>query len=202
MDRKLFFLIIMAFFISTFFPGCTTHNAVMTFQKETGQMAHPGIDYLKAIVVYDSWSGNTELIADEIARVLHCPSVKVDNAEEYTMAEYNLIVVGSPVHGGMPTDEIENFLSSLETIHASAVFVTYGAPLFGSFTANRCLDSMEEKLQGTSLGRFKCNGFHKIFLTYPRHPDKEDKSEAALFAAGLMERVPYDNLPEKQLLQQ
>ncbi len=202
MNRKLLFLIIMAFFIGTFFSGCTTHNAVMTFQKEVVEMEHPGIDYLKAIVVYDSWSGNTGLIADEIARVLHCPSIKVDNVGEYAMADYDLIVVGSPVHGGMPTDEIENFLSSLETIHASAVFVTYGAPLFGSFTANRCLDFMEEELQGTSLGRFKCNGFHKILLTYPRHPDEEDKSEAALFAASLLERVPYDALQEKHLPKQ
>lgn len=190
MNKKLLCLIIMVFFVGIIPSGCTTHNAVMTFQKEAAEMESPGVDYLKAIVVYDSWSGNTALIADEIARVLHCPSVQVDSAGEYAMADYDLIVVGSPVHGGMPTGKVDDFLSGLETIHASAVFVTYGAPLFGSFTANRCLDSMEEKLQGTSLGRFKCNGFHKIFLTYPRHPDEEDKSEAALFAAGLLKRVP------------
>ena len=190
MDKKLLCLTIMVFFVGILSSGCTTHNAVMTFQKEAAKMEASDANDLKAIVVYDSWSGNTALIADEIARVLHCPSIQVDNAGEYAMADYDLIVVGSPVHGGMPTDKIDTFLSELESVKTSAVFVTYGAPLFGSFTANRCLDSMEEKLGQTSLGRFKCNGFHKIFRTYPRHPDEEDKSEAALFAAGLLARVP------------
>ena len=201
MNRRLLCLIIMVFFVGINSSGCTTHNAVMSFNQEAAGIEHPGIEYLQAIVVHDSWSGNTALIADEIARVLHCPSVQVDNIGEYAMADYDLIVVGSPVHGGMPTDEIDTFLSELESVKASAVFVTYGAPLFGSFTANKCLDSMEEKLCQTSLGRFKCNGFHKIFLTYPRHPDEEDKSEAALFAAGLMERFPYDDIQEGKSLQ-
>jgi len=107
--------------------------------------------------------------------------------------------VGSPVHGGMPTSKMDDFLSELEPVNASAVFVTYGAPLFGSLTATRCLNSMEDQLNETCIGRFKCNGFHKIFRTYPCHPDEEDKSEAALFAAGLLERLTTDDILENTL---
>jgi len=171
------------------FSGCATHNAAMDFHTEALPTLAPGSEYLKSIVVYDSWSGNTGKIADEIARVLNCPSVHVDKTAEYFPGHYDLIVVGSPVHGGVPTGKIEEFLAGLEDVSASAVFVTYGAPFFGSWTADRCLSSMEEQLAGTSVGRFKCNGLHKILRTYPSHPDDTDLTEAARFAEGLLERV-------------
>ena len=66
-----------------------------------GDSATPG--YFNAIVVYDSWSGNTRQIAGQIAAGLNCPAIAVDDAADLVAAEYDLIVVGSPVHGGMPT---------------------------------------------------------------------------------------------------
>ena len=201
MNRRLFCAILIAVLGSFLFSGCTTHNAVMTFNKDVLESEKAGLEDLSAIVVYDSWSGNTRLIAEEIAGVLNCPAIPVDEVQDCVMEDYDLIVVGSPVHGGMPTSKIDDFLSELSSVKASAVFVTYGAPLFGSFTANRCLNSMEEKLHKTCLGKFKCNGFHKIFRTYPLHPDEEDKSEAARFAAGLLERFPYEDAPAVEALQ-
>jgi flavodoxin len=189
MNQRKYCLLIIAFLISVLFSGCATHNAAMDFHADVRQFQQTNPEYPKSIVVYDSWSGNTGKIADEIARALNCPSVHMDDIGEYFPGQYDLIVVGSPVHGGRPTDKIETFLSELENINASAVFVTYGAPFFGTFTANRCLDFMEKELHQTSLGRFKCNGLHKIFRTYPSHPDETDISEAALFAEGLLARL-------------
>ena len=60
---------------------------------------------------------------------------------------------------------------------------------------------MEKKVGDTCIGRFKCNGFHKIFRTYPRHPDEVDKLEAALFAIGLLERIPIDDIRENKVQQ-
>jgi len=204
MTRKLFCSILIVFLGCLLFAGCTTHNAAMTFHADLSEFAagteRP--ESIKSIVVYDSWSGNTGMIAEEIADVLNCPAIMVDDAYECAISEFDLLVVGSPVHGGMPTSKIDDFLSELAPVKASAVFVTYGAPLFGSFTANRCLNSMEEKLNQTSIGRFKCNGFHKILRTYPSHPDEEDKSEAAVFAAGLLERLTVDGFRDKKLQQE
>lgn len=197
MKRTLFFVISFAFLMGFLISGCTTHNAAMTFYKQAPESAQAAVEPVSAIVVYDSWSGNTRQIAEEIADVLDCPAIPVDEAGECVMADYDLIVVGSPVHGGMPTGEIDDYLSGLEAVRASAVFVTYGAPLFGTLTANRCLNSMEKKLGGHCVGRFKCNGFHKILRTYPSHPDETDKSEAARFAAGLLERIsPHETTAE------
>jgi flavodoxin len=189
MHQRNYFLLFIALLIGVLFSGCATHNAAMDFHADGRQFQQTGPEYPKSIVVYDSWSGNTGKIADEIARILNCPSIHMDDIRDYFPNQYDLIVVGSPVHGGRPTDKIEKFLSELENINASAVFVTYGAPFFGTFTANRCLDFMEKELHQTSLGRFKCNGFHKIFRTYPSHPDETDLTEAARFAEGLLARL-------------
>ncbi|RLC29629.1 MAG: hypothetical protein DRH32_07045 [Deltaproteobacteria bacterium] len=201
MNQRIFWAMIIVFLGSFLCSGCTTHNAVMTFHSQAPEIEKTSLENLKSIVVYDSWSGNTRVIAEEIAGVLNCPVVSVDDVYECVMSDYDLIVVGSPVHGGMPTSKIDDFLAGLEEVKASAVFVTYGAPLFGSFTADRCLNSMEKKVGGTCLGRFKCNGFHKILRTYPRHPDEVDKSEAAFFAIGLLERIPIDDIRENKVQQ-
>lgn len=199
MKRPLFLLLLLVMLTGgLFFSGCTTHNAAMTFHQEAAVASYPAApDVVNAVVVYDSWSGNTRQIAEEIAVGLNCPVMAVDDAADLVAAEYDLIVVGSPVHGGMPTGKIEAFMEQKAPVPLSAVFVTYGAPLFGTLTANKCLDSMEKKLGGPCLGRFKCNGFHKIFRTYPRHPDETDKSEAARFAAGLAERMGVYAATEK-----
>lgn len=176
--------------------GCARYQAEMSYTLDAPDIATASQEIPKAIVVYDSWSGNTELIAEAMAEEMKCPAVQVKNINEFVMADYDLIVVGSPVHGGMPTGEVDQFLTDLQTPRASAVFVTFGAPLFGPFTANRCLNSMAEKLHETCIGRFKCHGFHHIFRTYSDHPDEMDKTDAAKFAAGLLERCRNIQQPE------
>jgi len=185
MNRNLFSWFIIAAMLACCFSGCS--YTYTSLNKDVHIIKRSAPDYPKAIVVYDSWSGNTKFIAEAIAEKLMCCAVHIDQINEYVMDDFDLIVIGSPVHGGMPTGKIEDFLSGLPTPKMSAVFVTFGAPLFGPITANTCLDKMEKKLHGTCLGRFKCRGFHKIFRTYPSHPDEEDKSEAVQFATILLE---------------
>ncbi len=187
---------VIVFLLAGFLIGCGGYTAI-TFHLDAPAVTRVVPKYPQAIVVYDSWSGNTELIAEVIADKLRAPAVHVMDTGEYELADYDFIVVGSPVHEGFPTRRIAKFLDGLEKPPLSAVFVTFGAPGFGPFTANLCLDKMEKKLGGTSLGRFKCHGFHQIMRTYPDHPDEKDESEAAQFAAGLLERCATAVQPEK-----
>ncbi len=188
MNRRSFCSLILAVTAHSFLVGCSRYNETMHFNPAIPAVGSADSEYPKALVVYDSWSGNTGTIAESMAGELKCDAVAVSDTVDYTMTDYDLIIVGSPVHGAMPTGKIDRFLSELEKPRASAVFVTYGAPLFGPFMADTCLDSMEEKLQDTSLGRFKCHGFHQIFRTYPDHPDGQDRKDASQFAARLRER--------------
>lgn len=183
--NRLIILIQMAV-LAIFLSGCGFTAIKLHPDVPVVTSAEP--DFPKAIVVYDSWSGNTGLVAEVIAAKLAAPAVHVDQIGEYALEDYDLFVVGSPVHGGRPTAKIKTFLSGLPKPALSAVFVTFGAPLFGPLTANACLNKMEKSLQGTSLGRFKCHGFHKVFRTYPSHPGEKDKDEAARFAAEILNR--------------
>jgi len=188
MNRRFFCSLILAVTVNSFLVGCSRCNETIHYNRDLSATGAAESGYPKALVVYDTWSGNTQAIAEAMASNLRCSAVGLNNLIDYTISDYDLLVVGSPVHGGMPTNKIAKFLSEIEKPRASAVFVTYGAPLFGPFMADTCLDSMEEKLQDSSLGRFKCHGFHQIFRTYPDHPDNKDRKDAAQFAAGLCER--------------
>ncbi len=186
MNKIFFRFFVTGLVLVLFLAGCGGYNEI-TLHKDVPATAGWEPDYPETIVVYDSWSGNTGRIAKVIAEELAAPAVKVDKVDEYNMDDFDLIVVGSPVHGGAPTGEIEDFLTALSRPPLSAVFVTFGAPGFGPATANACLDKMEKKLQKTSLGRFKCRGFHHIMRTYPDHPNEEDMAKAAQFAVELRE---------------
>jgi len=72
---------------------------------------------MKALVVYDSVYGNTEKIASAIGEAItHSGEVKVLRAGETNtseLASLDLLVVGSPVHGGRPTPTVQDFLSKM-----------------------------------------------------------------------------------------
>lgn len=185
--KKLSLYAVILFVASFLVFGCTgKKTATLTPEKEkkaepVSEIAEP----LKPIVIYDSWTANTKKIAEVIAHELRCDAVFIDDAEKSDMKAYNLIIIGSPVHFGMPTKKIKQFLSRVKPTHYSAVFVTYGAPGFGPLTAKMCLNYMEGNLGDTCIGRFKCHGFHHIFRTYPDHPNTDDAKEAISFASDL-----------------
>jgi flavodoxin len=72
---------------------------------------------MKALIVYDSVYGNTEKVAEAIGEAM-TPSVEVKvlragetNTSE--LASIDLLIVGSPVHGGRPTPPVQDFLTKM-----------------------------------------------------------------------------------------
>ena len=70
---------------------------------------------IKPLIVYDSVYGNTEKIAKSIGKALGSESkvLRVSEASLFDLKKINLLIVGSPVHGGKPTTDIEKFLKSI-----------------------------------------------------------------------------------------
>jgi flavodoxin len=188
--KKLNLYAVIVLVASLIIFGCTgKKTATLTPEKSKKAVSASQIaETLRPIVIYDSWSGNTKKIAEVIAHELGCDPVFIDDIGKYDLRSYNLIIIGSPVHTGMPTKKIKQFLSQVQPAKYSAVFVTYGAPGFGPLTAKICLNYMEKKLGDTSIGRFKCHGFHHIMKTYPDHPNTDDVKEAIAFASDLEEK--------------
>lgn len=185
--KKLSLYALIVLVASLLIFSCTgTKTATLTPEQPAKAVSvSPIAETLRPIVIYDSWTGNTKKIAEVIAHELSCDAVFIDDVGKYDLKSYNLIIVGSPVHTGMPTKKIKQFLSQVQPTKCSAVFVTYGAPGFGPLTAKMCLNYMEKKLGDTSIGRFKCHGFHHMMKTYPDHPNTDDAKEAISFASDL-----------------
>ena len=70
---------------------------------------------MKALVVYDSVHGNTEKIAQAIGKVIaKTEEVAVTRANEVNteqLADIDLVVIGSPTHGGWFTEAVKEFLN-------------------------------------------------------------------------------------------
>lgn len=139
----------------------------------------------KFLVLYDTRTKNTKKIADVIAEELDCKSVHID---KFKSKKYDLVVIGSPVHNYRATKKIRSLLPKIES-KKFAFFCTYGAPLWGSKSADSCLSGMENKVSSESIGKFKCKGHYKILRTYKDHPDKQDLKDARKFAKGIIKKI-------------
>ncbi|MFX1299068.1 MAG: flavodoxin family protein [Promethearchaeota archaeon] len=73
---------------------------------------------MKVLIVYDSVHGNTEQIAQAMGKALNSEmEVKVAKASEVEidhLTELNLLIVGSPTHGGRFTEAIQTFFKDKE----------------------------------------------------------------------------------------
>ena len=70
---------------------------------------------MKTIIVYDSVYGNTEEIAKAIGNAIS-DEIKVVRVSAIDFAELHridLLIVGSPIHGGRPTPAIQDFLNKV-----------------------------------------------------------------------------------------
>ncbi len=148
---------------------------------------------MKALIVYDSVYGNTEKIARAIAEAI-TPSneVKVLRAGEANpseLASTDLLIVGSPTHGGRPTPAIQDFLNkvpklSLQGIKVAAFDTRYSTKLVAVFgyAAGRIAGNLKKK-GGTLIA--SPEGF---FVTASKGPLKEGELErAAGWAKGILE---------------
>jgi flavodoxin I len=148
---------------------------------------------MKALIVYDSVYGNTEKIARAIAEAI-TPSneVKVLRAGEANpseLASINLLIVGSPTHGGRPMPTVQDLLNkdpklSLKGVNVAAFDTrsqTKLARVFGS-AAGRIADNLKKK-GGTLIA--SPEGF---LVTGTKGPLKEGELErAAGWAKGILQ---------------
>ncbi len=70
---------------------------------------------MKTFIIYDSWYGNTEKIARAIGDGLagEVKVVRVGEANPSELKSCDLLIVGSPVHGGRATPELEALIKQL-----------------------------------------------------------------------------------------
>jgi len=106
----------------------------------------------KVIVVYESKYGNTKLVAEKIAegmREVGGIETVISELKEFELnkiAEYDVILIGSPNHYGGPTKSIREFIDKLEKLNLErihfAVFDTY----LGKVFFEKAVKKMEKRI--------------------------------------------------------
>lgn len=72
---------------------------------------------MRGLVVYDSVYGNTEKIAEAISSGIaisnEVETLHVKRVDHKAIKSFDLLVVGSPTHGGRPTPDVQAFLNKI-----------------------------------------------------------------------------------------
>ncbi len=86
---------------------------------------------MKALVVFDSVAGNTERIAEAIANGLEAGTraVRIDSPQARNLEKLSLLVVGSPTHGGRPTEAMQQYLDSVSSFSGVLKVATFDTRL-------------------------------------------------------------------------
>jgi flavodoxin len=66
---------------------------------------------VKALVIYDTRYGHTQQIAQAIGEAIGAEVLRADGVSPADLARYDLLIVGSPTHGGHPTEGIHGLLN-------------------------------------------------------------------------------------------
>lgn len=70
---------------------------------------------MKALVIYDSVYGNTEKIAGAVGDALtgEVEVLRAGEANPSELGELDLLIVGTPTHGGRPTEPVKDFINGI-----------------------------------------------------------------------------------------
>jgi len=68
---------------------------------------------MEALVIYDSYFGNTEKIAKSISQAIKAELTHIDNCNANNLEGLDYLIVGSPTRGFRPTEKVVTFLRSL-----------------------------------------------------------------------------------------
>jgi len=149
---------------------------------------------MKTLIVFDSIYGNTEIVARAIGEAIgdEVKVLRVVQVAEADLESVDLLVIGSPTHGALPTEAVQGLLDKIGApIRDGARAATFDTRLtwgflerWGGFAAPKMAETLQDK--GWTLagepGGFFVKGLKK-------GPLKRGEAErAAAWAKGLVER--------------
>jgi archaetidylinositol phosphate synthase len=153
-------------------------------RKESLERLDSKRNIASAVVIYDSMSGNTQKVAEQIAAGLGCLPKSCNEIDD--LSRYELAVIGSPNIRRKPTAKLVAFLQSVKQPPARiALFATYGLPAWGPLTSGSCMSAIASALCRKPVARFTCPGFHKKYRTFKKRPNDDDLLKAYIYGLHL-----------------
>lgn len=166
----------------------------------------------KNLIVYMSNTGNTEMIAKEIAKNFgkygwHNDLKKINKDYDvknpgFSFQAYDFVCVGSPVHNGAAIQEIRNLVYGepekrrlFPGPKCGLVFCTYAGPHLGPLEAEPCLKMLEVALSHREfevIGTISTPGHGKndppniYYEDLKERPNEKDFKRVELFVEDIM----------------
>jgi len=157
---------------------------------------------MKTLIIYASiHHGNTEKIAKAMAEVLNANITKLSEVKANILKHYDLIRFGSGIYYGKHSEELLNFIDSLDNQKGKMAFIfsTSGIgiiPIINDF--NKFLQKRLLKEGFKITGEFNCRGWDTYpFIVKPfggiskGKPNKKDIGSAKRFATHLKDTLIF-----------
>ncbi|MGD9049696.1 MAG: flavodoxin family protein [Anaerolineae bacterium] len=148
---------------------------------------------MNALVVYDSLYGNTEIVARAIGEAIpgEVPVLRVGQVNTADLEAVDLLVIGSPTHGALPTMAVQELLERLgPPARQDARAATFDTRLtwfflerWGGFAAPKMADWLHEK--GWTLAGAPGGFFVRGLKKGPLKPGEAER--AAAWASALVQ---------------
>jgi flavodoxin len=97
---------------------------------------------MKICVVYFSRTGNTKRLAQAIADAVKAPIFAVAETQLSAIADYDLLIIGTPVEGSSPAKEATSFIESMPKVESKKAILFVTHRLFGSGRAMGIMQKM------------------------------------------------------------
>jgi len=153
---------------------------------------------MKTLIVYNSiHHGNTEKIANAMARELNADLVKSSSVSEVDFSKYDLIGLGSGIYFGKHHVSILNLVEKMGDVKDKRFFI-FSTSGSSENIFNKLNNELKKRITskgGRIMGIFNCLGLDTIGpLKYvgginKGRPDEDDLSKARAFAQSLMPKV-------------
>lgn len=146
------------------------------------------------LVLYDSMTGNTQKVAEEIADALHCQTFNLRNNSEKEFLEidfqkFDALVWATPNIRKLPTsllcERIEQWNKKMDESGSFrpkyAIAVTSGMPIWRFWSRFLCARYFVEKMAQKPIAVLHIKGFHAKYKTFRNHPNENDLLTSFLF---------------------
>ena len=166
---------------------------------------------MKVLIIYLSQTGNTEKIAsaiyEEVSLSNEAVLCKLDEVDSGSIATYDHVFMGSPIHAGTIAKEIQDFLQKLPRLPGMrlAGFITHAATAYPKQTLEQMTQPFAEICKAKDMeysGCFNCQGYLADFMheavqkmqnasdaewqekvkRMTGHPNANDEADAKAFA--------------------
>ena len=143
---------------------------------------------MKSLIIYYSETGNTEKVAKAIALAIAGEVKRVEEVKPDELTDYDLIFIGTPVHGSRPAKKIGDFIDSLPQLSGKKAAAFCTMHIGGDKMTFRTIKEKLEKKGIIFIDSFSCLGWSRLVGNFgPRifnrsRPNEEDFKKAVEFA--------------------